>query len=111
MKHLWLIVLVSLGLGLALVGPTLWRYRKEIKRTWGEALGFSRDDDARREIRSEDPPVQWRTAALLSIICIVIAILLGVAIASGGAVAWSVCGVCISGLVVLFNVVLLARIK
>lgn len=111
MKHLWPTVLVSMAIGLALVGPTLWRYRRTIVQTWAEALGVGSDPGPHREGGYKMLPMQWRTAALLSVICIPIPFLLGVAVSSGGTVAWSVCAACIFVLILLFNQVLLACIR
>ncbi len=110
MKHLWSIILISLIISLGLIGPILWRYRREVRRTWGEAFGLSRFDDAPGRVQ-DDMPIQWRTAALLWIICISIVFLLGLAVSNGGGVVWVICAAGICALILLFNVVLLARAK
>lgn len=109
MGQLWAIVVVSVGIGLALVGPILWRHRREIRRSWADGLGFIAEGYAQRSIQQRDPH-PWVTVALLSASCIGIAFLLGIAVSLGGAVAWTVCAVLIVALVILFNAVLLARI-
>jgi hypothetical protein len=114
MKSDWLIVLVSVGIALALVGPVLWHYREETLRGWRKVFEVDRDDDRGRVMGRESirdgEPLGWLTVLALAAIGIAIPCVLGVAVSYGGPVAWSVCAAFIFVLVILFNVVLFAHL-
>jgi hypothetical protein len=115
MKSYWFIVLLSVGIALALVGPVLWHYRKETVRAWRNVFEVDRDDDGPRVMGRESlrdaEPLGWLTVLLLSAIGIAIPCVLGIAVSFGGPVAWSVCAAFIFGLILLFNVVLFAHLR
>jgi hypothetical protein len=62
-------VAIGCGIGFALVAPVLWHYRREIKRSWGEALGLiPRDQSAPRQKIAVPPGVDGLRNELVTVV-------------------------------------------
>lgn len=115
MRSYGFIVPVAVGIGLALVGPLLWRFRKELVFGWREQFGSGGDDDdklvkERADILRSMEPFSWRVIVLLTAILIVLCFAFGVVVAYGGVALYISGIVVLSALIALFNKILFAQL-
>ncbi|MBS1879282.1 MAG: hypothetical protein JST31_07200 [Actinobacteria bacterium] len=112
MRSYWFIVLGGVAIGLGLVVPPVWRYRREFVRGFKEVWGIAVVEDPVMQKRVDAlrnaKPIGWLAIVELTAIAIGALVAFSIGAYNGGAAAWT-CFALSVALVVLFNAVLLAQ--
>jgi hypothetical protein len=112
MKSYWFILLGSVVIGLGLLVPLLWRYRREFARGFKETWGIAVAEDPVMQkhvdaLRNADP-TGWLAIVELTAIAIAAVVAFSIGVYNGGVIALT-CFVLAVALIFVFNAVLLAQ--